>query len=220
MKLFEIGKNYCKEETEALFITLNGQTHEDNWLQKSVEIDFYWGKGYFEQFLTALKVPFELKVCTEAPFDKEAVSYYFQNTLIGYFGKVKPSLLKVYDIDNPVYYGTLLIHKIQKFILKSPVYNPISFTQDIVRDIAFFVDKAVKIGDILQSIHTIGDDTLQRTLVFDKFEGDKLNPSQKSIAIRMYFNFRSNISKEQIQLKIEEIIRHLEKTHHIELRKQ
>ncbi|MCE5222703.1 phenylalanine--tRNA ligase subunit beta [bacterium] len=220
MKLFEIGKNYYKEETEALFITLNGQMHEDNWLQKSVEIDFYWGKGYFEQFLTTLGVPFELKVCTEAPFDKESVSYYYQNTLIGYFGKVKPSLLKAYDIDNPVYYGTLLIHKLQKFILKSPVYKPISFTQDIVRDIAFFVEKTVKIGDILQSIQTIGGDTLQRTLVFDKFEGDKLNPSQKSIAIRMYFNFRSNISKEQIQLKIEEIIRHLEKTHHIELRKQ
>lgn len=220
MKVFEIGKNYLNVETDALFITLHGQTHEETWLQKPINMDFYWGKGYFEQFLETLQVPYEIKVCTEPMFDKEAVSYYYQNTLIGYFGRVKSSLLKAYDIDNPVFYGTLFIRKLQKFILKSPQYEPISLTQDIIRDIAFLVDKSVKTGDILQSIRSVGGDTLQRTLVFDKYEGDKLPPSQKSIAIRMYFNFRANVSKEQIQLKIEEIIHHLEKIHHIELRKQ
>jgi phenylalanyl-tRNA synthetase beta chain len=220
LKLFEIGKNYLKNEIDALFITLHGQIFEENWLQKAIEMDFYWGKGYFEQLLYDLQVPFEMKICTEPLFEKEAVSYYYQNALIGYFGTVKTSLLQAYDIDNPVFYGTLLIRKIQKFIMKSPKYNPISLTQDVIRDIAFLVDKPVKVGDIIQSIRSVGGDSLQRILVFDKYEGDMLDTTRKSIAIRMSFNFRVNVSKDQIQQKIEEILHHLEKTHHIELRKQ
>jgi len=218
LKLFEIGKNYWKEEKEALFITLSGQNHEETWLQKPTDMNFYWGKGYFEQLFEGLRIPFEAKACTENLFEKQAVSYYYQNLLIGYFGQVKSTLLKAYDIDNPVFYGTLFIRKLHKFILKTPVYEPVSLNQDIVRDIAFLVEKTVKIVDILQSIRSIGGDALQEINVFDQYEDEKLFPSQKSLAIRMYFNFRANVSKEQIQQKIDEIIHHLEKTHHLQLR--
>jgi phenylalanyl-tRNA synthetase beta chain len=220
LKLFEIGKNYWKEEKEALFVTLSGQNHEETWLQKPSDMDFYWGKGYIEQILEGLRIPFEAKACTEGLFDKQAVSYYYQNLMVGYFGQVKSALLKAYDIDNPVFYGTLFIRKLHKFILKSPTYEPISLTQDVVRDIAFFVEKSVKIGDILKSIRAIGGDALQEINVFDKYEDEKLDLSQKSIAIRMYFNFRANVSKDQIQLKIDEIVYQLEKTHQLQLRKQ
>lgn len=220
LKLFEIGKNYWKEEKEALFLTLSGQNHEETWIQKPINMDFYWGKGYFEQMMKRLRIPFESKTCTEMLFDKQAVSYYYQNLLIGYFGQVKSTLIKAYDIDNPVFYGTLFIRKLHKFIMKSPLYEPVSLNQDVVRDIAFFAEKTVKIGDILQSIRNIGGEALQEISVFDKYEDEKLNPTLKSIAIRMYFNFRANVSKEQIQLKIDEIIRQLEKTHQLQLRKQ
>ena len=101
---------------------------------------------------------------------------------IGIIGKIHPSIIKkdvfIFEINL-----NSLIGKTSKLKYKSAFKYP-----SITKDMAYIVDKNILVGDIISTIKKAGDKTLQDVVVFDVYEGDKINNDKKSVAFSLVFN--------------------------------
>jgi len=222
LKFFEIGKHYMKySEEEFLDIILSGNRNIENWLEKPLKVDFYYGKGIIESLFIRFNVPYkEKKNINSKIFDTdESVDFFIDNSNIGSFGKVNKNIRNYYDINQDIFYATIKLSFISKYILQIPKFTPIPQTQEIVRDIALVVDDIVKVGDIIDKIKSLANSSLTNITLFDVYKGDNIPEGKKSVALRLNFNFGLNKTSEQIQKTLDEIINNVCYTFSAKLRK-
>lgn len=222
LKLFEIGKHYLKDsEEEFLDIALTGNKNIENWLEKPIKVDFYYGKGIIESLFTRFKVPYkEKKNVNSKIFDiDESVDFFIETSNIGSFGKVNKSIRNYYDINQDIFYASIKLSFISKYILKIPKFAPIPQTQEIVRDIALVLDDIVKVGDIIDKIKSLANSSLTNVILFDVYKGENIPEGKKSVALRLNFNFGLNLTSEQIQKTLDKIINEVCYTFSATLRK-
>ena len=185
--LYEISKTYDKTLTEEtkIAILMKGNYISNNWNNNTIKVDFYLIKGIIENLLDYLgfknRYSFNKNaipdlhpgVCAEILLDRER---------IGIVGRVHPSLQK-----DEIYVAEISLNKLMKSI-KPIKFKPASKYPEVVKDLAFIVDKNTTAQDLMNQIKKSGGRLLTDIDVFDVYMGENIGENKKSIAFTLTFS--------------------------------
>ena len=86
------------------------------------------------------------------------------------------------------------------------------------RDIALVMDKDVKASDVIECILHADKQYLKDAIIFDLYQGDKIEDNKKSIAVKLIFSSDEALTDEIINGKIKRILKDLQYKLNITLR--
>lgn len=217
--IYEIANTYYNKEVEEtkIAILMKGNYLSNSWSNTNTNVDFYLIKGILENILDYLG--FRNRYSLEA---KEldsmhpgiSAEVFLDREPIGFIGRVHPSIIK-----DDVYVIELSMTKIIDKKIKPIKYKEISKYPNIVKDLAFIVNKDVTSGTIIDTIKKTGGKLLTNIEVFDVYTGENVKQDEKSIAYSLTFNDPTRtLSDEEVMQIFNKIIDEVVKKHNAVLR--
>jgi phenylalanyl-tRNA synthetase beta chain len=135
-------------------------------------------------------------------------------------GEVVPSLLKKFDIKQPVFYADIDIDFVLAQKLKPVQYKELSKFPVVNRDLAVLVDKNVSYSQLEQIALSNKIEQLTSIQLFDIFESEKLGAGKKSMAVSFTFlDENKTLTDVEIDGFMQKIISGYEKSLSAEIRK-
>ncbi|MGM9878059.1 MAG: phenylalanine--tRNA ligase subunit beta [Bacilli bacterium] len=216
-------------EISKCFSLINGEYVEENKLacllsgnyMEGIDkeyYDFYTVKGIVEDLLDSLgyknRYSFVVKELPDEMHPTKSVYINVSGNIVGLLGQVHPRITKdeVYVIE--INLDTLFDNRVGKV-----KYKEFSKYPGISKDLAFILPKDVNNEDVISSIKQAGGKLLKNVVVFDYYEGDKIDNNKKSIAYNLYFeSFDKTLSDEEINPLFDKIIENVVKKHNGVLR--
>lgn len=110
-----------------------------------------------------------------------------QGQNVGYIGTAHPGWLNEEKMRVPVALGEVDLGAILTGQPRPIKFKSLAKFQPVERDFAFVMESSIAIGDLLKEAKKSCGATLREMTVFDIYEGDKLPPGQKSVAVRAIF---------------------------------
>ena len=235
LKLFEFGNCYYlkdssnKNHTEGyhekhkLALLMTGESVPVNWNSPSEKTSFFHLKSYVENILNRLGI--NKKQLSEEISDHD----YFNNCIniidqnkkvLVQLGDVNQSQLKLFDIDQPVYFAEFD----WDLIIKKSVKTDTSFTElpkfpEVRRDLALLIDKSVSFKQIKELAFNTEKKLLKGVSLFDVYEGEKLGPDKKSYAVSFtLLDETKTLNEKQIDKIMQKLILNYERDLNARLR--
>jgi phenylalanyl-tRNA synthetase beta chain len=199
LKFYEFGNTYFSgnekpaarpvdrySEKFALDLFITGNKEKQNWSTGSAPADFYFIKAFVEMVLGRLGLKpdtFQMDESQKSYF-AESLTYSVNNQLIAEAGKISRKYLKLFDIDQDVYYGHIEWDAVLKLIRKHTVrFSELPRYPSVKRDLALLVDKGVKFSQIKNLAYKTERNILKDVSLFDVYESDSLGKNKKSYAV-------------------------------------
>ena len=223
VKLFDISRSYknLNSEVEKGEVPL-----QENILTLGMygkDADFYVLKGYLENILQLIginKYDIEKETKNESYHPGRCANLKVGIDAIATFGEVHPEVLDNYDIEKRVCLAEVNITKLVKYAASKKKYVEVPKFPAVERDIAVVVDEDIEVGKIEKLITKKAKKLLESIKLFDIYRDEKLGNNKKSVAYSLIFRDKNkNLSDEEINPIMEEIIKTLEKELNAELRK-
>ncbi|PKP34968.1 MAG: phenylalanine--tRNA ligase subunit beta [Bacteroidetes bacterium HGW-Bacteroidetes-17] len=200
IKFYEFGQIYSKSnaeinlanaldkfhESKHLAVFLSGKIAPENWQQESRQVDFYSLKFFVHQILKRLDVNLSNIQVNE---DVDALFEYGQtihlnNKEMVNFGSLSKKILKQFDIKQKVFYADFSWDQLSKAVRKSKTqFSEIPKFQEVRRDLALMLNKEVTFESIKDLAFKTERKLLKSVLLFDIYEGDKIEKGKKSYAL-------------------------------------
>ena len=223
VKLFDISRSYknLNSEVEKGEVPL-----QENILTLGMygkDANFYVLKGYLENILQLIginKYDIEKETKNESYHPGRCANLKVGIDVIATFGEVHPEVLDNYDIEKRVCLAEVNITKLVKYAGSKKKYVEVPKFPAVERDIAVVVDEDIEVGKIEKLITKKAKKLLESIKLFDIYRDEKLGNNKKSVAYSLIFRDKNkNLSDEEINPIMEEIIKSLEKELNAELRK-
>jgi phenylalanyl-tRNA synthetase beta chain len=199
IKLYEFGNCYFYQKTDqpypkannytektSLDLFISGNTGRQSWNSKTSPTDFFNIKSTVEMILTRLGVNTQSLQTAESDkkYYSESVSYFFNNKLLAWAGRISKSYLSKFDIGQDVYWG----HIEWNYLLKLIKTHSISFHElpkypSVKRDLALLLDRGVKFSQVKEIALRTEKNILYEVNLFDVYENDSLGKNKKSYAV-------------------------------------
>ncbi len=106
--------------------------------------------------------------------------------VIGHLGEVHPRTLKLMDARGPLVAFEIILDALPPPKMRPTRMKPklaLSEFQPVTRDFAFVVDRSIAAGDMVKSAQGAERTLISDVSVFDIYEGDKIDPGKKSVAL-------------------------------------
>ena len=223
LKFFELGKIYHKfqqyTERKQMALLVTGREKAENWMLPKSETNFFHLKAYTLLLLDKLKVETTEKPLEDNRFS-DGLELIAHGKTIAKLGKVSPSLLKEYDVDQECYYAEIELENAQsmrqnenfKFV-DIPKFNTIR------RDLALLIDKNISYTELHQSVTKTKPKFLKNINLFDVYEGKNLPEGKKSYALSFeLLNEEKTLEDKEISAVMNGLIKTFEKNFAAELR--
>jgi phenylalanyl-tRNA synthetase beta chain len=200
LKLFEFGTTYfldpgsqttenpLKKYKEALHLALftTGRKQKESWNTSKDKIDFYFLKGIANQIFKRVGV--ELSALSinnnPSPFFDHGLAYYKGQSLIAELGLITQSVLKSFDIKQPVIYANFNWDELFKLITTDDIkYSPVSRFPEVRRDLALLIDQHIGFSEIEKLVYNAEKKLISSVNLFDIYEGNEIDKGKKSYAI-------------------------------------
>ncbi len=162
ISLFEIGNIYTqpipKHYAEAMSVgMIMGGLTPSSWSRPSQPLTFFDLKGVVEALLSQLGIQTNMKpISTHPSLSHPSLSIYVGKTIVGHIGQIDASILKLYGITDPMYYGELSVKSLQDVPSQNeqpytiaPLYPP------ILEDFSFTVPDQFEIGPCITALSAI-----------------------------------------------------------------
>jgi phenylalanyl-tRNA synthetase beta chain len=178
-------KGYREEEKLALVVT--GNKISGIWNSEDRKISFFDLKTWCYNILERLGI--DTQSCKEQPNENDLISEGLKVTAadgkeLFYMGMAHPTLLKDFDIDEPVYFAELNWQTLVKASAKKSVmFKEISKFPEVKRDLALLINKDVMFSQIKELALKTEKKLLKEVSLFDVYEGEKLGAGKKSYAV-------------------------------------
>jgi len=199
LRFYEFGNCYFLEEKsdnkdvldkykeeQHLSIFLTGNRSEGNWLEKNRSSSFYELKSHVESILLKAGIKdYDLRTPeTARDFIHGGIAFMKEGNEIAYAGIVGENWLKFFDLKNQVFYADLN-WEILKDMLST---KPVTFTElprfpEVRRDLSMMLEKTITYEQIRQLAFQAEKKILKRMILFDVYEGDKIEKDKKSYAV-------------------------------------
>ena len=196
MFLYEISKTYdvnYKEESK-IAILMKGNYIINDATKVNVKCDFYLIKGIVENLLDYLgfngRYRF-VKSEIDNMHPKRSAKIYLDDTFLGVIGEVHPSLCK-----EEIYVCEISLNKLMQEI-KPLKYVAASIYPEIVKDVAFVVDKSLPVEEIMAEIKKVGKEILTNISIFDVYTGPNVLETEKSVAFKLTFQSNNRTLQEE-----------------------
>ena len=201
MFLYEISKTYDVNYTEEskIAILMKGNYIINEATKVNVPTDFYLIKGVVENLLDYLGFAGQYKfVKSEIPsmHPKRSAMIYLQDTFLGIIGEAHPSISK-----DEIYVCEISLNKLMQDI-KPLKYVGASIYPEIVKDVAFVVDKKLPVEEIMTTIKDTGKDLLTNISIFDVYMGPNVLETEKSVAFKLTFQSKERTLSDEEVMKI------------------
>lgn len=225
LKFFEFGKTYRQAkkkyvEAPRISLLLTGEMNRDHWTRPGETMGFFYFKGVIRQLLD--RVGFEN--CRETPVTdarfSEGLELSDHGISIGTFGVVNPTILKTFDISQPVLYADINWNALLEQASKSTFqYQEISKFPEVKRDFALLLDENVSYQQLYDLSFKAERSLLKDIQLFDVYKGDKLPEGKKSYAVSFtLLNPKKTLTDKQIDAAMKRLQKHFEKELGAELR--
>ena len=200
---------------------MNSGTYSSSlWQGKKENVDFFLLKGVLEEVFKKLSLDVTYKAidikCNELHPNRTALLYLGED-LIGYAGQVHPSYAHKNDLEE-VYVAEINLSKFISNEKNAIHYQSIAKLPSVERDIALVMDKDVKASDVIECILHADKQYLKDAIIFDLYQGDKIEDNKKSIAVKLVFSSDEALTDEIINGKVKRILKDLQYKLNITLR--
>jgi phenylalanyl-tRNA synthetase beta chain len=229
MSFFEVGPVFrgTKSDEEDMYVSAVMSGNIGSELHKSNRAtDIYDIKNVLSNLLLELgssidNMQLKTDNLPEYMHPGRSAGLYLGKNLLGYFGEIHPRIQKLADVDGRVIFFDLNLSKLpiprQKFG-KRGEYKPSSYQANI-RDFAFLFDRTQAIGEITKYIKSLDKNLIQSSEIFDIYEGDKVDPDKKSVAIRIVIQASDHtLSEEELSNLHKQIINNVESKYSAKIR--
>ncbi len=206
LKLYEFGNCYAyipadgstsKEpladyrERLHLGLFLSGDHDIPNWITKQKPSDFFHAKAYSELILGRLGL-FDLKYELhefESDIFSEALQYTYNNKRIAEIGKIKKSILEMFEIESmDVYFSDIHWYNILELLEgKFITYKEVPKYPEVKRDLSLLLNKNIKYQQIKELAFQTEKSILKDITLFDIYESEKIGKDNKSYAVSFTF---------------------------------
>lgn len=217
--LFEVGPIFGTSlpfnQTTIATGLRSGKSHSRHWLDPLRDVDTYDAKA---DVLSLLNL-FGLKE-SNYQIEKGAADYYHPgrsgtlkqgNKILAYFGEIHPKVAQAFDVDSALSAFEVFLENLPPIRQKKTALT-LSPYQSVTRDFAFIMDKSVSADTVVRTIQKVDKSLITSVEIFDVYEGDKIAPDKKSLAIEVRFDPQTGtMSDEQIQTITTTILNQVEK---------
>lgn len=195
MFLYEISKTYDVnfEEESKIAILMKGNYILNEATKVNVKCDFYLIKGIVENLLDYLGFAGRYhfaKAKVDSMHPKRSAKIYLDDIFLGIIGEVHPNLCK-----DEIYVCEISLNKLMQEI-KPLKYVEASIYPEIVKDVAFVVDKSLPVEEIMNEIRTSGKNLLTNISIFDVYTGPNVLENEKSVAFKLTFQSNTRTLQE------------------------
>ncbi len=196
--LFEVGPGFTVDAGERqnwIAAGLRSGTTPRNWLTPSRSIDAMDAKDDLWAAMIAVGVPLDALVLTQdAPAfyhpGRSATVRHGPKTILGSFGELHPRVLKALDLIGPVAAFQLDLDVIAEPKRRRKAAPDLAPFQPLRRDFAFLVDSDVTADALMRAARGADRNLITSVTLFDVYQGDRLPPGKKSMAIEVVFQPR------------------------------
>lgn len=202
-------------ERPELGIWMTGHLSASSWNAKAAEATVYDLRAVVENIFRRLGLSLSALSYTQGSDEIFSAMLEYstrQGKKIATVGLVRKSVLKKFDISQPVAYASIDWNALYKLVSKNRVtFTEIPRTQPVDRDLALLVDKKVRFSDIEAAIRSAERKLLRDVRLFDVYEGKNLPDGKKSyaVAIKLQDNERT-LNDKQIDAVMAKIIKSVE----------
>ncbi len=216
IRLFETGLSFIDTDNDidqqSWFSGIaSGFYAAEHWSRVPRLIDFYDVKGDVEALFAHIRTQNSLVFRADkhaALHPGQTARIYRDGSPIGWLGVLRPDVEKSLSLEGPI-----ILFEIQGSALLDAVprrFVSISKFPSIRRDLAIIVDEETTSDDILGVIRQIPDKTIQKSWVFDVYQGKEIGTSRKSVALGLIFSDPSStLTDEDVGSTINKIISNL-----------
>ena len=114
---------------------------------------------------------------------------------IGLLGMLHPALAVELDIDGNAFLFEIALAELEQGRL--PAFEPLSRFPAIRRDLAIVVDTDVTYDQVRDCVTTAASDLLRDLILFDVFQGEKIDSGRKSLALGLILQASSQTLTDQ-----------------------
>jgi phenylalanyl-tRNA synthetase beta chain len=195
----------------SLAACITGDLNETGWNTRTISTDLYSIKGIAEVILKRLGLPFSFVESKDEML--EQVLELNIKAPIGKIGMVKKSVLKQFDLTQPVFYLELDWDKLCKRIATAPIkYTEIPKFPSVQRDLALLLKKEIRFQQLEQIAYQAERKLLKEVKLFDVYEGEKIQADMKSYALSFTLQHPdSTLTDQQIEAAMDRILKAFEK---------
>ena len=234
LRVYELGRTYAKSqnsgtgtfvkgyvEEEVLSICMTGKREPNSWDSKPGNVDIFDLKGVIATLLGKIPLDKIRFICydSRSPLTEQTIAVEKNGTYIGFLGKVKADLLRVFSVESDVYVSELSVSAlvqgeghVRKFV--SPSRFP-----SVHRDLAFILEKDVTMESVEAQIRESAGRLLRGIALFDLFEGKPLPSGKKSLAFSLDLNSSERtLTEDEAARVIDGVVRDVRKKFNAELR--
>lgn len=173
---------YSEEYHMALWMT--GKKVSNSWAHPDEDSSVYELKAHVENILSRMGLHMHDLVVGNLSDDIYGAALSVNTRggkRLASFGVVKRKLLKMFDIENDVYYADLNWNELMKAIKNIKVsYTEISKFPAVKRDLALLIDKKVQFAEIEKIAYETEKKLLKSVELFDVYEGKNSRPARRA----------------------------------------
>ena len=204
---------YSEEYHMALWMT--GKKVSNSWAHPDEDSSVYELKAHVENILSRMGLHMHDLVVGNLSDDIYGAALSVNTRggkRLASFGVVKRKLLKMFDIENDVYYADLNWNELMKAIKNIKVsYTEISKFPAVKRDLALLIDKKVQFAEIEKIAYETEKKLLKSVELFDVYEGKKLEAGKKSYAVSFLLqDENATLNEKQIDKIMQKLITNLQ----------
>ncbi|OGU69886.1 MAG: phenylalanine--tRNA ligase subunit beta [Ignavibacteria bacterium RBG_16_36_9] len=219
--VFEIGNVFEKlkdnlnsfsdfEEKKKLLLIITGKKQSRHWYSAETEYDIFDLKGLINSFLSKFSLD---NVLNDSYNSIQNKIYDYQFTVnikdlpFGVGGKVSKSVLKMFDINQPVFSFECYLDIFKQLSGERRTFRELLKYPKVYRDIAFLFDKSINYISIKEFILEESSDILKSVELFDLFESKEISDNKKSMAFNLeYFDFNRTLTDEEVDKDFQSLI--------------
>lgn len=216
LALFEFSKSYNTDgETQLLSGVLTGELSSILWQGKKEIVDFFTVKGILQSLFNEIGLS-HLEFVANKDYKNlhPGQSAYIKDRTgnVGFIGKLHPKYAKenglkdvyVFELNIDLAYALRRTFKKVKEINKFP---------SIYRDLAIVIDKDISANKVIEQIKKAGKRMLVSIDIFDLYQGENIDASKKSLALRLEFSDqKKTLETKEVDESMRNILSQLEKT--------
>ncbi len=238
LKIYEFGNIYFKEksgdygtktplpgyrENMRLDLFMCGDIKPESWYEKNKPVDFFDLKAEIINLLDRINIPVkELKTEEMQPngFFETGLTYFYNKQIFFEVGLVSGKYLKMFDLKQPVFYGSVN----WDFALKLSNKNQIIFREitkfpEVRRDLALLINNNVKFADIERIARQAERKILKEVTLFDIYKDTKIGENMKSYAVSFtLLDEKKTLTDKEIDKSMDKISKSLQRELNASLR--
>jgi phenylalanyl-tRNA synthetase beta chain len=190
-----------------------GNSNEQDWYRKERKVDFFDIKGVAEGLLKSLGLQeFQFQKGEGVPgyHPEYSADITVSGSKVGRLGLMSSAVLERYDlrVEN-VYILDLDLMAVSGKIQKSQ-FKPFAKFPAVFRDISVIVERQIESCNIQEIIEQEGGDLVESVTIYDVYEGEKMDPSEKALTFRVcYRSKKGTLDGQEVNRLHENIIEKL-----------